>query len=426
MIFQINNLKINKEEFIDVSLSPTTLSTVVAAQVKKVYKDDIESIQNLSIIAKGLTQNNGYNVVGGLTISGVLSVANTQINNNLTISGTINGINITAMNNTLQNLTTAATRILNDLNLQVSQDVQTKFNSQASVQQESAQQASQLAAIARASQIVTDARGSQLAATARASQLVTDRQASQASQAVVDARASQLAVTARASQLVTDARASQLAATARASQLVTDVRASQASQAVVNAQASTVRTSQASQAAVSQASQNMLNTQINYNLQNYTRLVGNSTYDTTSLVLGAPVYYLSSGSTFVLPPLSFNQTQASSISLSQTNATPPSLLSDGTYLISSQNYTNYQNKLWNDNHSFILDTSGITLPFVTAWYYSSDIPGKITIILNSIRYIFNVSSCQNTNNAIRIIIDINKNICITLIPINSLGNNRLT
>jgi len=321
LIFQINNIKKNKEEFGNSSASD--LSTLVAAQVNSVYKSDIDAIKNLSIIAKGLTQPGGYTVNGGLTISGLLNVANTQINSDLTVSGKINGININDMNATINNLTAAATKILNDLNTQASQNVQNIVNSQAS----------------------------------------------------------------------------QVAA----------------SQAIVNSQASQVA-----------ASQNLLNSQITYNKINVFKLIPNSAIDATTLILNVPAYYILGNGSFVPPQLGFTGDQVNSISLKAENAVAPTVTVDAnTTVITNTNADKHHRRLWNHNKGYRIDTTNLGLPFSTAYYNSNNTNSTIDLLINNAHYYFTVVSCLNTNNCIRIIIDTNGNVCLTLMKIADLVKNTI-
>jgi len=366
LIFQINNIKINKEEFANI---PTNLSDLVVTEVNKIYQADVDAIKNLSLVAKGLTLSGGYIVQGGLTISGILNVANTQINNDLTVSGTINGINLNDMNNTINNLTTAATTILNNLNIQASQNVQNIVNSQASE--------------VAASQVT-------------ASQVITNSQVA-------------------ASQVIAN------------------------SQAVVNSQASQVI-----------ASQNLLNSQVAYNKINTFKLTPNSTIDATKLILNVPTFYILGNGSFVSPQLAFTNDQVNAISLKANDAVAPTVVIDPTATaavattvattattattaaaanitaaINTTNVGNHQRKLWNHNKGYRIDTTNLGLPFSTAYFNSSINNSIADLLINNAHYYFTVASCLNTTNCIRIIIDVNGNICLTLMPIANLSNNIL-
>jgi len=337
LIFQINNIKINKEGFAN---SPADLTTLVTNQVNTVYQGDIDAIKNLSIVAQGLTQSGGYTVKNGLTISGILNVINTQINKDLTVSGTINGINLNDMNNTITNLTNTATAILNNLNTQASQAVQTIANSQ-----------------------VSQIKGSQN---------------------IVDSQASQII-----------------------------------------------------------ASQNLLNSEIAYNKINTFKLIPNSTIDATNLILNVPSYYILGNGSFVLPQLSFTNDQVNKISLKETDAVAPSVkVYDSTAAgsnigsnigsttvittaITTVNVDNHQRKLWNHNKGYIIDTTNLGLPFSTAYFNSNINNITADLLINNAHYYFTIASCLNTTNCIRIIIDVNGNICLTLMPIVNLSNNIL-
>jgi len=119
LLFQINNIK-NSEEFIN--LTDTSKMTIeIINQLNNIYDADIQAIRNLSLIASKLNSGNNTTIPGDITISGKLNVSAVNINNDLNISGNINGLNLQSINNNVNTLSDTLDKIKSLLNNQFSQ-----------------------------------------------------------------------------------------------------------------------------------------------------------------------------------------------------------------------------------------------------------------------------------------------------------------
>lgn len=89
---------------------------------------------------------------------------------------------------------------------------------------------------------------------------------------------------------------------------------------------------------------------------------------------------------------------------------------EGSFSVNGNNYTQFHNMIWNDDHTFAIDTRNIPLPFSTAWHYTSMFVGAFYVVTkDGTCYSFkNIQPMTNQNVALRIVIDINGSMSIAL------------
>lgn len=145
-----------------------------------------------------------------------------------------------------------------------------------------------------------------------------------------------------------------------------------------------------------------------------------------SLNLTSTPLYLTMGgpSLFQYPSSSTFKFTNTMTTLAETNYGPLNggNMYEGSFAVNGNNYTQFNNILWNDDHTFAIDLRTIPLPFYTAWHYTSMWVGAFYVVTkNGTCYRFeNIQPTTNQNVAVRIMFDTNGVMSIALKDINQL------